>query len=164
MVLILEILNGLLLSSFQATIQQQLTATFFIPVIMAIGGSSGNQAAVVMVRGLALGDVLENKTLNRLLKELGVALFNGIICAIIILISTQLLFSSNEVSISFSLLLSFTLLLIISYATIFGAAIPLILKKFGIDPAVAASPLVSTGNDIFGLLIYFSLVSLFFSA
>lgn len=164
MVLILEIINGLLLSSFQATIQQQITATFFIPVIMAIGGSSGNQAAVVMVRSLALGEVLHSKTLKILLKELGVSLLNGIASAGVILIATQLLFSKAQVSFSFSILLSCTLLIIISYATIFGAAIPLILKKLGIDPAVAASPLVSTANDIFGLLIYFSLVTLFYSA
>ncbi len=164
MVLILEIINGLLLSTFQATIQQQVVATFFIPVIMAIGGSSGNQAAVVMVRGLAVGDSLQEKILKRLLKEFGVAIFNGIICAVIILIATQLLFNADEVTFSFSLLLSGSLLIIISYATLFGASIPLLLKKLNIDPAVAATPFVTTTNDIFGLLIYFSLITLFFAS
>ncbi len=157
--LIGELGSALVLSSFQASIQEILIASFFIPVVMAMGGSSGTQAAIVMVRGLSTGDIWMNRIFKTLSKEFGVALINGIACSTILLLSTYFLFKSG---ILFSAILSVSLIIIMVFATMVGSAMPLILKKVNVDPAVATGPFVTTMNDIFGLIIYLSLITIFF--
>ena len=71
------------------------------------------------------------------------------------------MFFSQQVSIEFTMLLSLILMVIIVFATIIGASVPVFLKRFGADPAVATGPFVSTMNDVVGLTIYFTLISLF---
>ena len=156
-----EMGSAVVLSSFQASIEKILIASFFIPVVMAMGGSSGTQAAIVMVRGLSTGDIWMNRIFITLGKEFGVALINGIACATVLLGSTYFFFHS---SFGFSVVLSVSLVIIMIFATMLGSTIPLVLKKANIDPAVATGPFVTTMNDIFGLIIYLSLITMFFTA
>ena len=132
-------------------IEKNYEMAFFIPLIAAMGGNVGVQSAAIVVQGLAGGTISLNSTFNRLIKELGVALLNGIICSIIIYFSTYFL--------GYNLLLSMTvslaLLAVIVFAALFGAFVPLTLKKYKIDPALATGPFITTINDILGLFIYF---------
>jgi magnesium transporter len=160
--LLMELLAALVLRGYEAYIQQIFIATFFIPVVMAMGGSTGTQAAIVMVRGLSSGDIWINESFKNLMKEFFVALLNGIVLGGILYTSVLLIFPRDELSNNFALLLAFALILIIITATIVGASIPLILKKFNTDPAIATGPFVTTSNDILGLLIYLTIIILYF--
>jgi magnesium transporter len=124
---------------------------FFIPLITAMGGNVGVQSAAIVVQGLANNNLKVNNISNKLFKELGVAIFNGLICSTIILLVTMLIGYSMAISITVSI----SLLAVIVFAALFGTFIPLILEKYKIDPALATGPFITTINDILGLLIYF---------
>ncbi len=154
-----EMISASVLSSFQATIEQIYIAGIFIPIVMAMGGSSGTQSAIVIVRALATGDVWFGETRKRLFKEFKVAVLNGLACGLILLMATQI-FWNNELK--FSIILSASLIVIMINATMIGAVVPLILKRLKLDPAVSTGPFVTTANDIVGLIIYFSLITIFY--
>ncbi len=159
--LLMELLAALVLRGFETHIKEIFIATFFFPVVMAMGGSTGTQAAIVMVRGLSTGDIWLNESLKNLTKEFLVALLNGIFLSSILLISVIVIFPRGELSFDFALLLSLSLLIIIVMATIVGASIPLLLKKMNTDPAIATGPFVTTSNDILGLLVYLTIIIYF---
>jgi magnesium transporter len=154
-----EMVSAMVLTSFQASLEKVIFAASFIPIVMAMGGSSGTQAAIVMVRGLAMRDIWLSESLKRLGKEFRVALLNGLACSIVLLGVTHFFFHSEM---SFSIILSSSLIIIMIFATMIGAAVPIVLQKLGVDPAIATGPFVATMNDIFGLLIYLSLITMFF--
>jgi len=160
--LVMEFLAAILLSSYEEFIKQFYIATFFIPVVMAMGGSSGTQAAIVMVRAIGTRDVWMKDNLKRLFKEFLVSILNGLACGTLLLIGTVLVFNNDTVSVNFAITLSLALLTIIIFATMVGATIPLLMRKMGTDPAIATGPFVTTTNDILGLLIYLSFISVFF--
>ncbi len=154
-----ELISASVLLSFKATIEQLYLAGIFIPIIMAMSSNSGTQSAIVVVRGLATGDIWLGQWIKRLFKEFKVALFNGLISGIILLTATMFFWQSG---IKFSLILSISLILIMINATMIGAIVPLILKKLKFDPAISMGPIVSTANDIISLIIYFSIITLFY--
>lgn len=151
-----QLVSAVVLSSFEASIQQIIIASFFIPIVMAMGGSSGMQAAIVVVRGLATGDIWMSQSFGRLFKEFKVALINSIVCSSILMLVTFFFWASG---IKFSFVLSISLLIIMINATMIGAIVPFVLNKLKIDPAIATGPFVTTMNDIIGLVIYFTLIT-----
>lgn len=155
--LAIEMVGVLLLSKYEFVLQKVTIAAFFFPVVMAMGGSSGSQAAIVMVKVLGTGDIWFKESLKKLLKELSVAVLNGIIISAALFTITIIFFDD----IPFLITLSLSLLFIIIFATMLGATIPIILKRLNADPAVATGPFVTTMNDILGLLIYMTFVTLF---
>ncbi len=132
-------------------IEKNYQMAFFIPLIAAMGGNVGVQSAAIVVQGLAGGSIEFNGTFKRLIKELGVALVNGIICSSIIYIAAFLL--GYEVWLSATV--SIALLAVIIFAALFGTFVPLTLDKYKIDPALATGPFITTVNDVLGLFIYF---------
>ena len=140
-------------------IEKNYQMVFFIPLIAAMGGNVGVQSAAIVVQSLAGGTNTLGNISQRLIKELGVALVNGIICSSIILLAAYLL--------GYSLLLSITvsiaLLSVIIFAALFGTFIPLTLDKYKIDPALATGPFITTINDVLGLFIYFLIGQLILS-
>jgi len=140
-------------------IEKNYQMAFFIPLIAAMGGNVGVQSAAIVVQSLAGGTNTLGNISQRLIKELGVALVNGIICSSIILFAAYLL--------GYSLLLSITvsiaLLSVIIFAALFGTFIPLSLDKYKIDPALATGPFITTINDVLGLFIYFLIGQLILS-
>ena len=125
----------------------------FMPLIAAMGGNVGVQSAALVVKALANKSVLDETLGQKLFKELGVGLFNGLICSIIIF-GVSMLF---QIDYHLSLTASIALFCVIIFASFFGTWIPMTLNKFKIDPALATGPFVTTLNDIFGLIIYFSI-------
>jgi magnesium transporter len=160
--LVMEVVAAKLLQSFEESIVNLVFATFFIPIVMAMGGSSGTQAAIVMVKGISTGDVWIKDSIKKLSKEFFVSMLNGLSCGLLLLVATRLFF--NDVAFNFAILLSVSLLVIIIVSTMVGATTPLVFKKFGTDPAIATGPFVTTSNDILGLLIYLSFVTIFYVA
>ena len=132
-------------------IENNFELAFFIPLIAAMGGNVGVQSAAIVVQGLANESIKINTIFSKLIKELGVALLNGIVCSAIIFGVT---FALNY-PIDLSLTVSLSLLAVIVFAALFGTFVPLTLDKYKIDPALATGPFITTVNDILGLVIYF---------
>ena len=130
---------------------------FFTPLIAAMGGNVGVQSAAIIVQGLASNNLGIDSLAQRLMKELGVALLNGIICSGLIMIITSLIGYPNSISFTVSI----SLMAVIIFAALFGTFIPLVLDKYKIDPALATGPFITTVNDVLGLFIYFMIGKLF---
>jgi magnesium transporter len=159
--LLLGLLGGLVsaivINHFHGSIEKILALSFFIPVIMAMGGNTGIQASTVVIRGLATGDISIIRLGRRLLTELWVALINGILCGILLGLVVSIWLSDLPLGIGVGV----SLISVILFSGSFGAFIPLFLKKLNIDPALAAGPFITTSNDILGLLIYLSIITQF---
>jgi len=138
-------------------IENNIELAFFTPLIAAMGGNVGVQSAAIIVQGLASNNLGMNSLSQRLIKELGVALLNGIICSGIIMIITSLIGYPNSISFTVSI----SLMAVIIFAALFGTFIPLVLDKYKIDPALATGPFITTVNDVLGLFIYFMIGKLF---
>ncbi|GIR13046.1 MAG: magnesium transporter MgtE [Cryomorphaceae bacterium] len=138
-------------------IENNIELAFFTPLIAAMGGNVGVQSAAIIVQGLASNNLGMDSLAQRLIKELGVALLNGIICSGLIMIITSLI--GYPYSISFTV--SISLMAVIIFAALFGTFIPLVLDKYKIDPALATGPFITTVNDVLGLFIYFMIGKLF---
>lgn len=124
----------------------------FMPMIAAMGGNVGVQSAALVVRALANQSVLDETLIQKLGKELGVGLLNGLVCSSI-LFGISILF---HIDLSLSITASIAMFCVILFASFFGTWIPMTLNRFKIDPALATGPFVTTLNDIFGLIIYFT--------
>ena len=138
-------------------IENNIELAFFTPLIAAMGGNVGVQSAAIIVQGLASNNLGMDSLAQRLIKELGVALLNGIICSGLIMIITSLIGYPNSISFTVSI----SLMAVIIFAALFGTFIPLVLNKYKIDPALATGPFITTVNDILGLFIYFMIGKLF---
>jgi len=128
---------------------------FFTPLIAAMAGNVGVQSSAIIVQGLANDDI-KGSINNRLIKEMLLAMLNGIILAIILLITVWIWKNDFNAALAISV----SLVIVIIVAGIIGTFIPLFLDKRGIDPAIATGPFITTSNDIFGILIYFLIAKL----
>jgi magnesium transporter len=151
------ILAAAVIKQFESSIEKVIALSFFFPVIMAMGGNTGTQAATVVVRGLATGDISLVNIGKRLWMEMRVALVNALICGILLGLIVGFWLSDYALG----SVVALALVLIIVNAGFIGSAVPLALKRLNIDPALATGPFVTTSNDVLGLLIYLGLVTLF---
>lgn len=153
--LILALFGGFIsvsiLGGFQEALQNHKELFFFTPLIAAMAGNVGVQSSAIIVQGLA-NDSLKGSLWKRLLKELSLSLFNGLVLAFI-LMSAGMYFLGFDLK--FGLTIATSLISVIIIASLVGTFIPIILDKKGIDPALATGPFITTSNDIFGILIYF---------
>ncbi|MCX6183414.1 MAG: magnesium transporter [Bacteroidetes bacterium] len=122
----------------------------FIPLIGAMGGNVGVQSSAIVVQGLA-NNTLKGSIVQRLIKETGIGLVNGLVCSAILFGVNFLSDFSSKTCITVSI----ALLSVIIFAAILGTFIPLLLNRFKVNPALATGPFITTTNDIFGLLLYF---------
>jgi len=151
------ILAAAVINQFESSLEKVIALSFFFPVIMAMGGNTGTQASTVAVRGLATGDIGLVNTGKRLWTEMRVALYNGVICGILL----GLIVGTWLSDYGLGSVVGFALMLIVLISGFIGAAVPLALKRLNIDPALATGPFVTTSNDIISLLIYLGLVTAF---
>ncbi len=150
-----EIVSAFVMQMFSMTIEQILASAFFIPVVMAMGGSIGQQSGIIVVRGLATGEISPRDLGRRVSRETRSALISGTVIAIMIF-TVVVLWQSD---INLAIVLAGTLLIVMLNASLFGAMIPFIFKRLNVDPAIASGPFVTTFNDVIGLLIYFGLLT-----
>jgi len=122
----------------------------FIPLIGAMGGNVGVQSSAIVVQGLA-NNSLKGSIAQRLVKETGIGLVNGLVCSAVLFAVNFLSDFSSRTCITVSI----ALLSVIIFAAILGTFIPLLLNRFKVNPALATGPFITTTNDIFGLLLYF---------
>lgn len=158
--LILALLGGFVsvtvLGTFDAAMQEHAALFFFVPLIAAMAGNVGVQSSAIVLQGLA-NKSLRGSLLNRLFKEILLSLFNGVALAILLIIGGIFLLGFNF---WFGLTVGVSLVSVIIIASLIGTFVPIILDKFGIDPAMATGPFITTSNDIFGILIYFTIAKM----
>ena len=152
--LILGLLGGLsaaaIMGTFEDMISKHAVLFFFTPLIAAMAGNVGVQSSAIVVQGLA-NDDLKGSVSTHLMKEMLLALLNGFILAVLLLIFTWIWKGAFATALAISL----SLVVVIVVAGLIGTFIPLFLHKRNIDPAIATGPFITTSNDIFGILIYF---------
>ncbi|MFN4300082.1 MAG: magnesium transporter [Thermaurantimonas sp.] len=163
----LGIVSGMIIHSYENAIEKLLILALYMPMVADTGGNAGSQAATVVVRALALGQLTFKDWLKVIWKETKVSTLLAICLGVLAFAKVLFLSWETEIPSQYSLsviafVISLALSLQVISATIIGAALPLVVRRFGGDPAVAASPAITTVVDITGLLIYFGVATAFF--
>lgn len=157
--LVLGLFGGLgsvyIMKGFEEAITNYPILFFFTPLIAAMAGNVGVQSSAIIVQGLA-NDNVKGSLINRLLKEVGLALINGTALGALVMIFGLIVDQDLLVSITISI----SMLSVIIIAALIGTFVPIILYKRGIDPAIATGPFITTSNDIFGIFLFFYLSKL----
>ena len=131
---------------------------FFIPLITATGGNVGIQSSSIVVQSLANPNVFAERLWKRMLKVLFVAVVNGVILALMVF-GAVILVNRDQ---SLALTVSSALFSVVLLASFMGTITPIVLDKFGINPALASGPFITTANDLLGLAVYFSVAHLLY--
>ena len=158
--------TGAIISSFEDRLSKWIGLIAFIPMLMGTGGNSGSQSSVTIIRALSLGDIDFKDIWRVIWKELRVAVICGIVLGAVnfvklYLVDYLILKSFDEGVLLLEMTaVSLTLVFVVIIAKLVGSVLPIIAKKLGFDPAVMASPLVTTILDALSLLIYFSIAIL----
>ena len=155
--------TGLIITHFESALAAQVALTAFIPMLMDTGGNSGSQSSVTVIRALSLGEI-EFSDLPRVVwKEIRTAVLCGIslaaACFAKIMLVDRLMLGNKDVTCLVALVVCATMALTVLVAKVIGCALPMLAKKLGFDPAVMASPFITTIVDALSLLIYFRFAS-----
>ena len=155
--------TSMILSSFENALAAQSALLLFIPMLMDTGGNSGSQASVTIIRSLSLGDVEPRDIGEVIWKEVRVALLCGaslgIVCFGKVMLIDRLLMHNPEVTVTVALVVCLTMAATILCAKLVGCTLPILAKLVKLDPAVCASPFITTIVDALSLLIYFAVAS-----
>ena len=155
--------TGLIITHFESALAAQVALTAFIPMLMDTGGNSGSQSSVTVIRALSLGEI-EFSDLPRVVwKEIRTAVLCGIslaaACFAKIMLVDRLMLGNKDVTCLVALVVCATMALTVLVAKVIGCVLPMLAKKVGFDPAVMASPFITTIVDALSLLIYFGIAS-----
>lgn len=148
--------TGKIISSFEEALSAYVILTTFIPMLMGTGGNAGGQASVTVIRGLSLNDIEFSDTLKVLWKEISVAVLCGITLAVIGFVKFLWI---DHLPLSVAAVVSLSLVVTVFVAKVVGSMLPILAKKIGFDPAVMASPFITTIVDAISLLIYFQIAT-----
>ena len=146
--------TGKIITHFEEALATYVILTAFIPMLMDTGGNAGSQASVSVIRSLSLDEIEYKDTYKVILKELGVSLLCGITLALANFAKLMLI---DKVGIGVALVVCSTLIITVVVAKLIGSSLPILAKKIGFDPAVMASPFITTIVDACSLLIYFKI-------
>jgi len=147
------ILASLVIGIFDETIKSYVALAILMPIVASMGGNAGTQTLAVMVRQLALGDIDFDNSKDAIKKEVFISLFNGLIFAVLIGIIAWFWFNTAMLG----LVIAISMIINLFSAGFFGASIPLVLKKFNIDPAIGSTVLLTTVTDIVGFFSFLML-------
>lgn len=139
--------------SFEGAMEKFGVLFFFTPLIAAMAGNVGVQSSAIIVQGLA-NNTITGSIWKRLGKEVTLSLLNGFLLAILMMLGSHFLLGVDYI---IGITVSIALISVIIIASLIGTFVPIFLNKYGIDPALATGPFITTSNDIFGILIYFSI-------
>lgn len=152
--------TGMIITSFEDALAAQVALTAFIPMLMDTGGNSGSQSSVTVIRALSLNELDFSDVGRVILKELGTALCCGAVlacaCFTKIMLVDRLLMGNQDVTVLVDAVVCLTLMVTVVIAKFVGCSLPLVAKKLGFDPAVMASPFITTIVDALSLLVYFT--------
>jgi magnesium transporter len=142
---------------FEGSIEKIVALAALMPIVAGIGGNSGNQTTTMIVRGLALGQIAAHNMQSLIQKELGVALLNGIIWGGVLGLVAYFIYGNYQLGLVMMAAMTLNLLL----AALMGVMIPLVMNKFGRDPAVGSSVLITAMTDSGGFMIFLGLATIF---
>lgn len=156
--LLIGIIGGLMNAKFMGLFEAQLMSltaiAFFVPLIQATGGNVGIQSSSLIVQSLANPNFVDEGLWRRLVKVFFVAILNGVFLSVIVLFANIFLFGEYELS----MVVAIALFSVVVFASFVGTITPLLLNRFGFNPALAAGPFITTVNDLLGLSLYFLVV------
>ena len=156
--------TGLIITKFENALAAQVVLTAFIPMLMDTGGNSGSQSSVTVIRALSLGELEFKDLLVVIWKEIRTAVLCGVALAVAcfakIMLIDRLLLGNSDVTVIVAAVVCLTMALTILVAKIVGCVLPMVAKKLGFDPAVMASPFITTIVDALSLLVYFGIATL----
>ena len=155
--------TGAIISSFEAALATCAVLTTFIPMLMGTGGNSGSQASVTIIRELSLGEVKFSDMFRVLWKEFRVSVLCGLTLAVVefakLMLFDGLLLHNTDITFYVALSVSVTVCLTVVLAKLVGCALPIVAQKIGFDPAVMASPFITTVVDALSLIVFFTISS-----
>ncbi|MEL7384613.1 MAG: magnesium transporter, partial [Pseudomonadota bacterium] len=162
---LLGIVSGLIIAQYEDTLSQLVLLAVYMPVIAAAGGNTGTQAATLVIRALATGELKKRQWLEVLWKESRVALFIALAIAIV-MVGRIMLFSGGQSTGGFAiediaLAIAVALFIQVTISTTLGGLLPIIARACKLDPAVLVSPVLASIVDISGMWIYFTVVNYF---
>lgn len=156
--------TGMIITSFEDALAAYVALTAFIPMLMDTGGNCGSQASVTVIRGISLQEIEFSDAFKVIWKELRVAVLCGLVLAVVsfgkIMLFDGMLMGNEGITPTVAAVVCFTLFLTIVCAKVVGCTMPLLAKKIGADPAVMASPFITTIVDAMSLIIYFQFAKL----
>ena len=148
--------TGSIITHYEEALGSMVILTAFIPMLMGTGGNAGGQASATIIRGLSLGEIKMGNILRILWKEFRISLMCGVSLAALIFVKALIV---DKASVEVALVVAVSLLFTVILAKIVGCALPILAKRVGFDPAVMASPFITTIVDAASLLIYFQIAS-----
>ncbi|PMG99939.1 magnesium transporter [Vibrio lentus] len=162
---LLGIVSGLIIAQYEDILSQLVLLAIYMPVIAAAGGNTGTQAATLVIRALATGELKKRQWANVLWKELRVAICLAFAIALV-MIGRILLFSDNQSTGGYDInmiayAIAVALFIQVTISTVLGAGLPIVARLFKLDPAVLVSPVLASIVDISGMWIYFTVVNSF---
>ena len=156
--------TGLIITGFENALRVQVALTAFIPMLMDTGGNSGSQSSVTVIRALSLGELDFSDILQVIWKEVRTAVLCGIslaaACFAKIMLIDRLLMGNADITVTVAAVVCITMALTVLVAKVIGCSLPMLAKKIGFDPAVMASPFITTIVDAVSLLIYFGIATI----
>ncbi len=155
--------TGMIITGFESALAAQVVLTSFIPMLMDTGGNSGSQSSVTVIRALSLGEVEPSDLPAIVWKEIRTAVLCGVVlataCFAKIMLIDRLLLGNTDITWLVALVVCVTMALTVLVAKLIGCTLPIIAKRLGFDPAVMASPFITTIVDALSLLVYFGIAS-----
>lgn len=155
--------TGLIITKFENALAAQVILTSFIPMLMDTGGNSGSQASVSVIRALSLDELDFGDMATVIWKEIRTAVLCGVslaaVCFAKIMLVDRLLMHNADVSVTVALVVCGTMALTVLAAKLIGSSLPIVAQKLGFDPAVMASPFITTIVDALSLLVYFGIAT-----
>lgn len=148
--------TGKIIQAYESALAAQVVLTAFIPMLMDTGGNAGSQTSVTIIRGLSLGEIRMSDLFKIIWKETRVAILCGLTLSLANFSKMMLL---DRVGLSVSLVVCLTLVVTVTIAKITGCVLPIAAKRIGFDPAVMASPFITTIVDALSLIVYFNFAS-----
>jgi Mg/Co/Ni transporter MgtE (contains CBS domain) len=145
-------------SLFQSTIDQIVILAVLMPIVASMGGVAGNQTLILVIRGIAMGKIQSSNAIRLLTKEMMISLVNGTFWAIIVCCFAVLLFQTSW---EIGIIVGISMLLNIFASAIAGVSIPFLLKRIGIDPALASGVMMTTLTDVLGFITFLGLATQF---
>ena len=155
--MISAMITGLIITRFEAMLSQLIVLVAYLPLLMGTGGNSGSQAAILIIRGLALAEIDVKDALKVLWKEFRISLSIGIMLSSLNFLKVLLI---DRQGVLIALTISLAMILIITFAKMVGGMLPLFAKKCGIDPALMATPMIASLTDMTSVVTYFLLASI----
>jgi magnesium transporter len=158
------IISGMIINEYQGVLEQFIILAMYMPMMAATGGNTGAQAATVVIRALSLGEINDEEWLKIVYKEMKISLMLSLCVALLTYLKIAFLSFHSMLPSGFSMeyvaiIISIAIAVQVVSSAVIGAALPLVVRRLGGDPAVVASPAITTIVDITGLLIYFTIAS-----